>query len=186
VSLPRSRGPRHDGLHRHLRLYLLGRLDARMGEYDAALRRAAELEQLSAPDDAGSLSVDLAQAVRAHVFDAQGRLDDALRALEAPPRTVPFLRKNEWVFTQPHERYLRAEILNRLGRYADALAWYQSVHSVLAGPSSLRQAEMHERLGQRQQAAEQYRRFIDLWRDCDEELRPLVEGAERALHRLGS
>jgi DNA-binding winged helix-turn-helix (wHTH) protein/tetratricopeptide (TPR) repeat protein/TolB-like protein len=183
-SVPRGQGPRHDGVHRHLQLYLLARIDARRGDYEAALQRATELEQLTAPGGAGSISLDLAQAIRAHVFEAQGRLEDALRTLEAAPRTVPFSRRNGWVFRQPQERYLRAEILNRLGRFADALASYQSVQSVLAGPSSLRQAEMHERLGQPQQAAEQYRRFIELWRDCDEELRPLVDGAARALQRL--
>jgi tetratricopeptide (TPR) repeat protein len=160
----------------------------RLGDYDAALRRAAEVEQLPAPPNSGSLGPDLAHAIRAHVLEAQGRLDDALRALDAAPREVPFQRRNEWLFSQPQERFLRAEILNRLGRTADALHWYQSIHylpeSVLAGLSHLRQAEMHERLGHRAQAAEQYRRVIALWRDCDEELRPLVASAERAVGRL--
>jgi tetratricopeptide (TPR) repeat protein len=186
---PPGRGARHDGLHKYLRLYLLGRIDARLGEHAAALRDAGELEQLPTPPGGGSVGRDLAQAIRAHVLEAQGRLDEALRALEAAPREVPFSRQTEWAFTEPQERYLRAEILNRLGRTADALWWYQSIHyspeSVLAGPSHLRQAEMHERLGQRKQAAEQYRRFIELWRDCDEELRPRVEDAEHALRRLG-
>jgi tetratricopeptide (TPR) repeat protein len=189
TSVPAGRGPRHDGLHKHLRLYLLGRIDARLGEHAAALRDAEEVQQLPTPPGGGSVGRDLAQAIRAHVLEAQGRLDEALHALEAAPREVPFSRRTEWAFTEPQERYLRAEILNRLGRTADALWWYQSIQywpeSVLAGPSHLRQAEMHERLGQRKQAAEQYRRFIGLWRDCDEEFRPLVEDAERALRRLG-
>jgi len=102
---------------------------------------------------------------------------------------VPFVRRNSsWVFVQPQERLLRAGLLNRLGRSQEALQWYQSVEywpeSVLAGPSHLRQAEIHERLGQREQAVEQYRRFVDLWRDCDPKLRPFVEDAQRALQRL--
>jgi DNA-binding winged helix-turn-helix (wHTH) protein/tetratricopeptide (TPR) repeat protein/TolB-like protein len=188
TSLPRARGPRHDGLHAHVRLYLLGRLDVRLGDYAAALGRADDVERLAAPPGSGSLSLDLAQALRAHVLEAQGRLADALRALESAPREVPFSHRTEWIFTQPQERYLRAEILNRLGRTAEALRWYQSIHywpeSVLAGPAHLRQAEMHERLGQRRQAADHYRRFIELWRDCDGELRHLIEGAERALRRV--
>jgi tetratricopeptide (TPR) repeat protein len=188
-SMAGTRGARLEGLHKHLRLYLLGRIDARLGEHAAALRDAEELEQLPTPPNGGSVARDLAQGIRAHVLEAQGRLDEALHALEAAPREVPFSRRTEWALTEPQERYLRAEILNRIGRTADALWWYQSIHylpeSVLAGPSHLRQAEMHERLGHRTQAVEQYRRFIELWRDCDEELRPLVTHAERALLRLG-
>jgi hypothetical protein len=77
-----------------------------------------------------------------------------------------------------------------LGRPEEALRWYQSVHyypeSVRAGRSHLRQGEIHEQLGRREQAIEQYRRFVDLWRDCDPEFRPLVEQARAALSRLGA
>ena len=55
---------------------------------------------------------------------------------------------------------------------------------VMAGPSHLRQAQMHERLGEPEQAVIQYRRFIELWSDCDPEFRPMLEGAQRALERL--
>jgi len=180
---------RHDGVHVHLRSYLLGRISAKLGEHDTALRHADELERMGSPADAGSLAQDLAQSVRAHVFAEQGRLEDALRALEAAPRVVPFNRRNaSWAFVQPQERFLRAELLSELARPEDALRWYQSVHywpkSVLAGPSHLRQGEIHDLLGRPEQAIEQYRRFVDLWRDCDPDLRPLVEGAERALQRL--
>jgi tetratricopeptide (TPR) repeat protein len=146
---------------------------------------------MGSPKDAGSLNQDLAQAVRAHVLTHQGKLKEALHALEAAQREVPFQRgPHSWAFGQPQERFLRAELLSRLGRHEEALGWYQSIHywpeSVLAGPSHLRQAEILERLGRREQAIEQYRRFVDLWRECDPEFRPMVTGAERALRRLGS
>jgi thiaminase len=50
--------------------------------------------------------------------------------------------------------------------------------------SYLRRAEIHDRLGENAQAAEHYTEFIDLWSDCDPELRPMVEEARRALERL--
>jgi hypothetical protein len=77
-----------------------------------------------------------------------------------------------------------------LGHYGleEALKWYQSIHyfpeSVLAGPSHLRQGEIHERLGRRKEAVAQYRRFIDVWRECDHEFRRSLETAEAALRRL--
>jgi tetratricopeptide (TPR) repeat protein len=124
------------------------------------------------------------------VLAEQGKLDDALRALEAAPRGVPFSRRQSWAFIQPQERFLRADLLGRLGRHEEALRWYQSVHywpeSVMAGPSHLRQGEILERLGRREQAIEQYRRFVDLWRDCDPKFRPMLQSAERALRRLGT
>jgi hypothetical protein len=35
--------------------------------------------------------------------------------------------------------------------------------------------------GERQKAREHYARFLELWRDCDPELRPLVEEARRRM-----
>ena len=48
-------------------------------------------------------------------------------------------------------------------------------------PSSLRRAQIYAQLGRQEEAAEHYSRFIELWKDCDEELRPLVIEAEAKL-----
>jgi hypothetical protein len=56
----------------------------------------------------------------------------------------------------------------------------------MAGPSHLRQAEMHEHLGQKDLAILQYSRFLALWRDADAEFRPMMDGAKQALRRLGA
>jgi tetratricopeptide (TPR) repeat protein len=196
VTAPRGtaielRQLRHDGVHQHLRTYLLGRIYAQLHDFQSALRYAGELDRMGSPKDAGSLNQDLAHSVRAHVLTQQGKLEDALHALEAAPREMPFSRRpHSWAFGQPQERFLRADLLSRLGRHEEALVWYQSIHywpeAVLAGPSHLRQGEIFERLGRREQAIEQYRRFVDLWRDCDPEFRPMVKSAEFALQRLGS
>ena len=190
-----ARGPlirlaRHDGVQAQLRRYLLGRIDVRLGDYDGALRQADALEQSGNPRDAGSLSRDLALSVRAHVLTAQGHLEKALAALESAPREVPFVRRSvSWAFIQPEERFLRADLLARLGRLEEALKWYGSVHywpdSVLAAPSHVRQAEIHEQMGHRKDAVDQYRRFLRMWRDCDPEFRPWLDAAEAAVRRLG-
>ncbi len=47
-------------------------------------------------------------------------------------------------------------------------------------------AEVYDRLGNEKNAAHYYARFIRMWRDCDPELRPPVDSAERALEGLTS
>jgi hypothetical protein len=50
-------------------------------------------------------------------------------------------------------------------------------------PDRLRQ--IYERLGEPAKAADHYRRFLGLWKDCDPELRSQVEDAASRLARLG-
>lgn len=182
---------RHNGVQAHLRTYLLGRISARLGEHDAARRLAGDLDRMDSPEGAGSVTRDLAHSVRAHVLNSEGRFEEALHTLEAAPREVPFNRRAfSWVFVLPQDRFLRAELLARLGRHEEALWWYQSLEyhpdAVLAGPGHLGQAKVLERLGRRQQAIDQYKRLLELWPDCDAEFQPLVEEARTALQRLGA
>ena len=89
------------------------------------------------------------------------------------------------------ERFLRAEALFELGEDRAALDWYEN----LLGTSSfevvylpmmeLRGGQIYQRLGEVDRAAEHYRRFVQLWAQCDADLRPLVEEAERQLVALG-
>jgi hypothetical protein len=89
------------------------------------------------------------------------------------------------------ERLLRAEILAASGRDTEALRWLESLGTgsvselPLLAPSHLRQARIHERLGHRDPAARHYARFLELWRDADPALQPVVEDARRRLADLG-
>jgi DNA-binding SARP family transcriptional activator/TolB-like protein len=180
----------HEHIHPHLRVYLLGRLSTRLGEHDAALQYAAQLESMAAEPKARTLARDLAQAIRARVFSDRGSPEEALEALEAAPRHVDVSR---WWFssfyTAPQERYLRAGLLAELGRHEEALRWYETLGQRAMGPmylapSHLRQAEIYERLGEREKAVHHYERFIELWKDSDPELQPRVEEARRAIDAL--
>jgi serine/threonine-protein kinase len=181
----------HNDVNGHVRSYLLGRLSARLDEYDAALRHAEELERMEAPATAGTISRDLAQAVRAHIFWSRGDTARALAALEAAPREVP--RQRLWTspfFAEPQERFLLAELLEARGRDDEALAWYgtfgvPSVYDVFhLAPSYFRRAQIYERLGKLEEARHHYARFVELWQDADPELQPQVEAARRALQAL--
>jgi serine/threonine protein kinase/tetratricopeptide (TPR) repeat protein len=183
----------HNGVHEHLRHYLLGRVSQRLGEEEAALRYADELERMETPAVAGSLSRDLAQAIRAWVHWGRGDAVAALEALESAPRHVVRERlAGSPFFAQPQERYLRAQILESLRRYDEALEWYDSfwmpsIYDVIhLAPSHLRRAEIYRRLGDAEQARQHYVRFIELWQDADPEFQPQVAAAREALEALDS
>jgi tetratricopeptide (TPR) repeat protein len=128
--------------------------------------------------------------VRAQVAALSNDPDAALRLLEdtRPEERAKFLPWSLLV-SGAHERYLRAEVLEALGRDEEAINWYASLGLLPAevsylAPAHLRRAEILERLGRPEEAALHYNRFIELWRECDPELRPEVARAEDALERL--
>ncbi|MGI9076944.1 MAG: tetratricopeptide repeat protein [Gemmatimonadaceae bacterium] len=95
-----------------------------------------------------------------------------------------------FVFLNGFDRFVLAELLYARGRFDEALGWYESIADIsfqqlpYLGPAELRQAEIHERRGDRARAIRHYKQFVSLWKDCDPELRPLVTDAERRLARL--
>jgi len=80
-----------------------------------------------------------------------------------------------------------------LTRYLDTPDFLAASSLEARSPDPLFRAPAHERLGQLYEAkgeiakaAEQYRAFIDLWKDADPELQPRVAEARRRLARLTS
>lgn len=189
--------------------YLLGRLSTRLGNNADALRHAGQMESrsplLDGPDSAQSRAMarDLALAVRADVAWRSGRRAEALSLLER-------WRPEQWWMAKPtvtkpdpedlgsvlqghaysYERWMRADLLASLGRPREAMNWYAALGFLVGedmsylAPSRLRMGELYERLGEREQAIEQYVRFVKLWRDCDPELRPLVKDVRERIARL--
>jgi len=181
----------HNDLHPLLRTYLLGLMSARLGDAVTALDYASRLEQMSRPSDVTDLAGDLSYGLRAQVAWKEGRRAQALAEFERAQMKAPTeLIFNSPFYFQSYERYLRAELLHELGRDEEALGWYGSFTWVFSyefiypAPSCLRRAQICEQLGRQEEAAEYYSRFIELWKDCDEELRPLVIDAEAKLRNL--
>jgi tetratricopeptide (TPR) repeat protein len=177
-------------VQRAIRLYLLAALNARLGRDSAALAYADRLEGVEWAVG-GDLSATLVPGIRAALAAAHGAAEEALRILEA----APFRGHYEDVYSSPvismaAERYLMAELLDAVGRSREALSWFASLGNLQAyeiayvAPAHLRRAQIHERLGEPEEAVEHYARFVELWRDCDPELRVLVEDAEARLARL--
>jgi tetratricopeptide (TPR) repeat protein len=186
-------------------------LSARLGEPAAALGYAAELrsagvaavlgdlvpevqqtvdERADRSSPLGVFAGDQGQFVRAEVAWQGGRREEALTLLDQARYWTTDSRRTEHgdspFFNQLHERFARAELLYELGRHEDALPWYRalSYDFLYTGPAHLRLAQIYERRGERQKAIEHYSRFLELWRDSDPALQPLVQQARQALARL--
>jgi tetratricopeptide (TPR) repeat protein len=176
----------HAPAHPYLRPYLLGLVSARLGDLAAALAYAAELERRAGSSFAPAFVGDLGQVLIAEVARARGRPQEALTILDSlevwkdgeldTTGDSPF-------FSREREQFTRAELLHALGRDGEALKAYRVIaHLVHSGaPAHLRLAEIYQRQGERQKASAHYGRFAELWKDCDPELRPLVEEARRRM-----
>jgi len=173
-----------------LRQYTLGILSLRLRDTVAAVAAATTLQRLAASSAATVLVRDLDRGLRARIAHHRGRNEEALRLLDALEArdsqgdiaVIPFV-------SRANERFLHGEVLVSLGHDADALRWFAALGDgsateiPLRALAQLRQAEIHERLGNRAEAAGHYARFLDLWRNSDPDFRPLVAEARRRLAR---
>jgi len=178
-----------DGMHEYIRWFLLGLAHGLSGNGPSALAFSDSLARARAPIGTGSLVPDFAQTVRAAAAWRDGRRDDALAALGR-------LRFRMWYqlasggMSQGFSRFLYARVLEDAGRQRDALAWYETFanagpeDAVFVAPAHLRRARLHEALGHRDAAREQYRAFITLWADADRDLQPLVTEARERVRGL--
>ena len=115
----------HNDLHPAIRLYLLGLLDLRLGE---AARAAERLEALAELETAGPLVRNLTVELDAALTRARGRPAEALAKLErARPGLWFQLTVASPFFTLASQRYLRAQLLDEVGRHEEAEGWYRSI-----------------------------------------------------------
>jgi tetratricopeptide (TPR) repeat protein len=177
--------------HEIIQLYLSGVLAARLGDGAAATVYADRLEAATPPAESGTLTTDLAAGVRAQIALAAGRPEDALAAIETVRQDIFY----QLSMSSPYdglilERYTRGEVLHSLGRYEEALPWLEHLGEVNAmelaykPAATFRRAEIYEALGRPEEAAGQYARFAEMWRDADPDLQPLVAQARAAVRRL--
>jgi DNA-binding SARP family transcriptional activator/Tfp pilus assembly protein PilF len=171
------------------RTYLLGLLHARLGEIDEAEACARRLEGTAGDFAQVAHARDAARGIRASL--AQNHLagsGEALALLEGCQLAAP---AHSYIpsplYGRLHERHLRARLLAEVGRDAEAERWFaalgeDSPHGfIYLATSHLWRAELLERRGEHAGARTHYLHFLDLWRKCDPELRPLVAIVERRL-----
>ncbi len=174
---------------RRARLYLMGILAARLGDRTRATQRADELAAL-ARSDSGSLAADFARGVRAELAMSRGNAEEALREVEAMQHETYYVTAFAFPeLSQARERFLHAEALARLGRDEEALEWFGSFTEfspydmLYSAVGHRRRGEILAALGRPEEAARENARFIELWKDADPELQPMVREARAALAR---
>jgi tetratricopeptide (TPR) repeat protein len=148
-------------------------------EYETVLSRMrqrlenAEAEGDSAAIDGGRFQLRSAEAIG---MMERGQLEEAAEAFEA-------LRSPFW----PHRWWL-GQIYLELGQPRDAIQWLNTFVSISGAYwplAHLYLGQAYEELGDAEQARNAYAAFLDMWRDADVELQPLVEEARAGLERLG-
>jgi hypothetical protein len=93
-------------------------------------------------------------------------------------------------FSQSQERFRLAELLAAEGREEEAIPWYRSFgHQSLfdmvhTGPSLLRLAGIHRRLGESHAAAAHCTRLLRLWEGSEPSFGEQVAAARRMLQEL--
>ena len=84
----------------------------------------------------------------------------------------------------------RALAAEQTGNHREALRWYATFAEnspydlVYLAPSLYRQAQIYDKRGLKTLAIERYRRFVELWKDCDPQLQPLTSDAKASISRL--
>jgi serine/threonine protein kinase/tetratricopeptide (TPR) repeat protein len=175
-----------------VRPYLLEMLSARLGNHGAAQEYVRPTDRTQTDSTRSSFVGLLTSSVHAHLARSRGNPVAALALLGGEAALFPINTSVSHFGTHAYERFARAELLRELGRDEEALGWYASMAELSASEmiylaaSHLRRAEIYERLGYTPQAIEHYTRFVELWKHCDPELRPLHEQAKQRLARLRS
>jgi tetratricopeptide (TPR) repeat protein len=182
----------HEGVEPHARMVLIGLLEARIGRGNAARTATERLEALGGTAYAPSLGVDLARTVEGYERWIEDDAQGALRSFEAMPMEAGYaLLFVSELYSHGLARFLRARTLQATGRGAEAEGWYEGLSAspfevAFRGPALFYRAQIREEAGDREGAARLYRGFIDLWKEADPELQPMVEEARAALRRLGA
>lgn len=181
----------HEALRPHARIYLLALVENRLGHPDTALRLADELERMDGVDRVRVLCADLARHVRGQVALEEGRAEEALTTIEAASfwEASPWDERVSPLFSHMASLMLRADALQELGRYREAIRWYRALatggtEAQYGAYAHYRSAQAYEALGEPGRAAMHYAEFARLWADADPELQPLVSHVQARLAAL--
>ena len=183
------------------RPYLAGLFSARLGDYEAALRYASELDSIKTTLDVQEgnpestrwpiWTADLARTIRAEVAWLQGNLAEALTEIEQTnPEVFWTATLAGLVESETYQRYLRGVLLAEMGRHQEALRWLGTLGQgsgdgfVFLSPKHLEIGKVYEKMGDQEKAIEHFGRFLELWQACEQEYRPLRREVEERVLRL--
>jgi tetratricopeptide (TPR) repeat protein len=174
-----------------VREFLLGMLNARLGDEPEALRYAKLLEERS-PSELNNAWVRYhGFGIQAYIAWRHGKWQQALAYLEKEP--IPSRPGERWGFKSlSDERYLLAETLFALGRKEEAAGWYSSLGQILLfdlpyeAPAELRLGQIYESFGQPERAMKSYSECLSLWKNADPDCDPLKKEAESGYARVAA
>ena len=118
----------HNGLHAHLRLYLLSLIAVTLDDVESAVEHTAALRELETRDHDRSFVAALIAGAEARIAWSKGETTEALALLEHSRPALWFQQAVASPFyAQAFERYMRAELLMAQGRERDAVGWFRSL-----------------------------------------------------------
>lgn len=181
-----------EGHYGEIKAYLLGILAVRLGDEAGLAKQIAYLRSRSGATSPGEPPYVFARTLEGLKDWRDGRLDAALASFDNAQMYVNDVCAScSNAHSQTLNRFVRAEILFEQGRHTDALGWYGSLFdgdqwwgAVHLGISTVRSAEIAEAAGNTAEAVRLYGKFLDLWKDAEPELQPLVQDARRRMDQL--
>jgi tetratricopeptide (TPR) repeat protein len=136
-----------------------------------------------------SLGADMAEAAsRALQGSLASQRGDHVEAAAAFQQAADLLDGPDIAMPHAFLRFGRATSLLEAGEEDEALEVLETFDGfgLADGRAAFARAQLYEQRGDRQQAIRAYARVVELWKDCDPELRPTWEAAQQALERLTS
>lgn len=156
-----------------LRLHFLVRLGARLGDAAGTQQHLGEFARLSRGNRASMIDA-LAQSARAFVLAERGEPSAALIEIDSAYREVWYPWAGESApQAQAADRFLRAELLEQLGRDDEALRWYASADRNSLDDvgylaiSHIRRAAIYDRQGKLERAVVERHAAARVWRVAD-------------------
>ena len=174
------------GLEHPAREYYTGLIAIGLGDTITAAAQARALLAAGDSTASGELARTFGRSLRARILLHGGRPAEALTELEK----AGWERTAQLSGAEASDRYLRAELLHQLGRDEEAVGWYESIAQrasyelVYVAPAERRLATIYRAYGDQAAAREYSQRFVDLWRNADPALQPVVAEAERQVAAL--
>ena len=105
--------------------YVAGLLSAMVADPSSAMRYAQQVRQARAPEAARGIPEFLATIVEATALRQSGKPGDALALLERWHGAIP-IEITGALGAESYYGWLRAELLNDVGRHVEALKWYET------------------------------------------------------------
>jgi eukaryotic-like serine/threonine-protein kinase len=162
-------------------------LFALSGKVDRARALLTAFEKDVPTDLRGDIRRELAN-VRGLIAFAEGKHDEALNQLRTAAELEACRICSDTYLALAFEASGQAD--SAIARYEHYLITPESrritIDAVERGPALERLAELYERKGDRQKAAQHARSFVELWQNADAELQPRVAAKRALLQRLGS